>query len=177
MATEYLNNKFLEKTIKEYRFYRQEKEKYIFIIKDLKESFEIREKNKKKQVHSLKDYEEKYNNVLENYENYKLDLANSFKKLSENLVAYAKEIIIDEDDAIQEGIMICFEKMDKFNPEFGKAFNYMTTCIINHYRYMYRSDKNYKDLKQKFKSYLENKNSNSFIKNGKEIHKSDCYLI
>ena len=93
--------------------------------------------------------------------------------LSEHLVRYAKDIIVDSDDAIQEGAMICFEKIDRFNPEIGKAFNYMTTCILNHYRQIYRTDKNYRELKERFKLFLVSKTNGVTIRNGREIHNKD----
>ncbi len=50
--------------------------------------------------------------------------------------------------------MICFDKIDRFDPSKGKAFNYMTTCILNHYRQLYRTARNYNELQRKFGNHL-----------------------
>ena len=83
-----------------------------------------------------------------------VDLTIAFYLLSENIVRYRKFNLIDADDAIQEGVMICFEKVDRFDPSKGKAFNYMTTCIINHFRQLYRTARNYNELKKKYQDHL-----------------------
>lgn len=63
---------------------------------------------------------------------------------------------------MQEFVMICFDKMERFDPNYigksgkkAKAFNYMTTCILNHYRQLYRSARNYNELKKKFQASLQ----------------------
>ena len=82
--------------------------------------------------------------------------------------------LTDVDDAIQEGVMICFQKiLYHFRPERGRAFNYMTTCILNHYRQIYRTHKNQKLLLERFKEVLLNRQGNVVIKNGKEIYSYD----
>jgi DNA-directed RNA polymerase specialized sigma24 family protein len=63
--------------------------------------------------------------------------------------------LIDQDDAVQEGVMICFEKIDRFDPKKGKAFNYMTTCILNHFRQLYRTARNYNELKRKYLDFIQ----------------------
>ena len=77
-------------------------------------------------------------------------LATAFYTLSQNIVRYAKFSHIDEDDAVQEGVLICFERAEKFDPAKGKAFNYMTTCILNHFRQLWRSARNYQELKKRY---------------------------
>ena len=81
-------------------------------------------------------------------------LANLFYLLAENIIRAFKFQLIDKDDALQEGVMICLEKLDRFKPERGKAFNYYTTCTLNHYRQLYRSAKNYNELKKKFHEHF-----------------------
>ena len=51
--------------------------------------------------------------------------------------------------------MICFEKVDRFDPSKGKAFNYMTTCILNHFKQLYRSARNYNDLKRRYSDFVQ----------------------
>ena len=86
-----------------------------------------------------------------------------FRKLNK-IVKLAKFSHIDMDDAVQEGVMICFEKIDRFNPEIGKAFNYMTTCILNHYRQLYRTARNHNELKRKYQEYLESQVEQAILK-------------
>jgi DNA-directed RNA polymerase specialized sigma24 family protein len=56
---------------------------------------------------------------------------------------------------VQEGVMICFEKIDRFDPKKGKAFNYMTTCVLNHFRQLYRTARNYNELKRKYLDFVQ----------------------
>jgi DNA-directed RNA polymerase specialized sigma24 family protein len=88
--------------------------------------------------------------------------------LSQNIVRYAKFNHIDEDDAVQEGVMICFERVDRFNPSKGKAFNYMTTCILNQFRQLYRAAKNHQDLKKKISELYQLKSGSSVRRRGKD---------
>jgi DNA-directed RNA polymerase specialized sigma subunit len=89
--------------------------------------------------------------------------------LSENIANYAKFSGIDIDDAIQEGVLICFEKINRFDPRKGKAFNYMTTCILNHFRQLYRSARNYNELKKRYQNFLSDKFETMIIRNGREM--------
>jgi DNA-directed RNA polymerase specialized sigma24 family protein len=58
--------------------------------------------------------------------------------------------MVDEEDAKQEAVMVCLRKAPKFDTDRGKAFNYFTTMILNHYRQLYRTARNYGELKKKF---------------------------
>ena len=65
--------------------------------------------------------------------------------------------------------MICFEKVDRFNPNFvgkngqkAKAFNYLTTCCLNHYRQLYRTAKNYIELKKRYQDFVTKKHMEIF---------------
>lgn len=75
-----------------------------------------------------------------------------FYVLSENIIRAFNFKLIDKEDALQEGVLACFSKIHRFNPTRGKAFNWFTTIILNHYRQLYRSCKNDINLK---KRYLE----------------------
>lgn len=81
-------------------------------------------------------------------------LTELFYLLADNILRAFKFQLIDRDDALQEGVMICFERLDKFKPERGKAFNYYTTCTLNHYRHLYRTAKNYNELKKRFHEHM-----------------------
>lgn len=170
MANEYINNRSFESIISSFQFYKRQKSKYELIISDLQETnarraakYEDHEK-----MSSLVDSEVAYREACELFKEFESQLAHAFYILSENIANYAKFSGIDIDDAIQEGVLICFEKIDRFDPRKGKAFNYMTTCILNHFRQLYRSARNYNELKKRYHLFLTDKFENVIIRNGKE---------
>ena len=117
----------------------------------------------------LEENRETHRQISNEHLDSKQELALAFYTLSENIVNYARFNLIDPDDAVQEGVMICFEKIDRFDSRKGKAFNYMTTCILNHFRQLYRTARNYNELKKKYLRYLQAVENKIIIKNGKEI--------
>lgn len=136
MGTQYLNNKEFEETIK--RFLDAKKKK-----------------NRKA------------------YATAQRELATAFYLLAENIIRAFNFQLIDKDDALQEGVMICFEKIDRYDPNHvgkngqkSKAFNYMTTCCLNHYRQLYRTAKNYIELKRKYQEFVSRKNFEDVYFNG-----------
>lgn len=151
---EYLSNKKLEQSISQFLKVKQQKLSYELIIEDIKQSTVKRLSRNRPPLHDLEMYQTQYRQILIDYKASQHELAEDFYKLAEHLTHYAKNIIIDADDAIQEGVMICFEKIDRFNPRIGKAFSYMTQCIVNHYRQIYRSFKSYKSLQEKYKNFV-----------------------
>ena len=147
MASEYLNNKNLEKTIIIFQKAKRDKKLYNFLQEDVK-------KREDKVKIELKDLINKKNSeILNLHEVTQNNLAVAFYTLSENIVRYAKFNLIDIDDAVQEGVLVCFEKLGRFNQKIGKAFNYMTTCILNHFKQLYRSAKNYNELKKRYQDF------------------------
>lgn len=101
------------------------------------------------------------------YEAAQNELALAFYTLAENIIKAFKFQLVDKDDALQEGVMICFEKLHRFDPKLGRAFNFCTTIILNHYRQLYRTAKNYNELKSKYHKYLSDKDPYFKIGNGK----------
>jgi len=172
MKNEYLNNKFFEKVINQFQDSKREKEKLKILIEDINITINRKENRKvkfEKNKIDLLNKQELYQQAEREYVDSKNKLAIAFFTLSENIVRYAKFQLIDVDDAIQEGIMICFEKINRFDSRKGKAFNYMTTCILNHFRQLYRSARNYNELKKRYLKYVQFNNNKIIIKNGKEI--------
>jgi len=178
MANEYLNNKDFESIIQAFQFYKRQKSKLELMIVDLEEThnrrfFKYKDHIKKEQLEStLSQHKE----ACMNFKSCQDRLAVAFYILSENIANYAKFSGIDVDDAIQEGVLICFEKVDRFNPNYrgksgqkAKAFNYMTTCILNHFRQLYRSARNYNELKKRYHTWLQDRFDQVFYKNGKEV--------
>jgi len=149
MASEYLNNKNLERVIISFQKIKRHKKMHEYLIKNINE-----QSPKEKEPESWTYIKEQNKKNLLNYEDTQKDLAKAFYTLSENIVRYAKFNLIDPDDSVQEGVLICFEKLDRFDPRFGKAFNYMTTCILNHFKQLYRSARNYTELKKKYQEHV-----------------------
>ena|SRR5579859_3240383 len=97
------------------------------------------------------------------FEQVQMELATMFYTLAKNIIRAFKFQLVDKDDALQEGVMICFEKLPRFDPKKGKGFNFMSTIILNHYRQLYRTAKNYNELKLRYHEHLCNKTNEIFI--------------
>ena len=171
MATEYLNNRVFETIIHRFQKTKKERARYEMMVEDLRDS---EERKAKRQTCVTKNeilvvQTQAYKQADQNHVDSKNELALAFLTLSENIVRYAKFNLIDACDAVQEGVMICFDKIDRFDPQKGKAFNYMTTCILNHFRQLYRTARNYNELKKKYLKHLQAIDNQLIIKNGKEI--------
>jgi len=178
LTNEYINNKTFESTIQSFQTLKRQRKKYELIVADLKETHERRILKYEDNLKHI-PFQEKlseYNKICNDFNDCQNLLAAGFYILSENIANYAKFSGIDIDDAIQEGVLICFEKVDRFNPNYrgangqkAKAFNYCTTCILNNMRQLYRSARNYHELKKKYQVHLQNKLETLFYKNGKEM--------
>lgn len=156
MATEYLNNKNFESLIVYFQQAKKERIKYQIFMDDINATeHRVIKRGKFIKPQSWSLTEKEFKIISSEYEEAQKQLAIAFYTLSENIVRYAKFNLIDQDDAIQEGVMICFEKIDRFDPEKGKAFNYMTTCILNHFRQLYRTARNYNELKRKYLDFIQ----------------------
>lgn len=175
MANEYLNNKGFESIIHAFQHHKRQKLKHELIMTDLKETHERRQKkyNDDSKKSAWDDSQKQYDDSCRVFKEFQEQLAYAFYVLSENIANYAKFNGIDIDDAIQEGVLICFEKIDRFDPRKGKAFNYMTTCILNHYRQLYRSARNYNELKRRYGVFLQDKLENFIFKNKRETRRFD----
>ena len=172
MSNEYLNNKSFERIINQFQNSKREKCRLEILIEDIKTTIETKKNKKINFLNNNKDLETKASQhqvATTEHDEAKKHLAIAFFTLSENIVRYAKFQLIDQDDAVQEGVMICFEKINRFDPRKGKAFNYTTTCILNHFRQLYRSARNYNELKKKYLKHVQFFHNHSMIKNGKEI--------
>lgn len=151
MASEYLNNKAFESIITKFQDAKRDRSRYEMIDEDNKDRAMKRGLCDPRWASRAGDP----NEITARFQTAQAELATAFYVLSENIVRYAKFNLIDADDAIQEGVLICFEKIDRFDPSKGKAFNYMTTCILNHFRQLYRTARNYNELKRKYHDFLQ----------------------
>ena len=161
MPTEYLNNKDLEVIIFNFQKVKSRK----LLLKDIIENY-LSDSNyvgldEKNEIISYEECSCMLIKVEREYDELKDLLAEAFFKLSDSLTKYTKFSNIDPDDAIQEGVMICFDKIDRFNPNYfgkdgkkSKVFNYLTTCVLNHLRQMYRTSRNYHEFKTKYHDHL-----------------------
>lgn len=73
-----------------------------------------------------------------NPEPYKDELGRCLMLLAENIVKTFRFQGLEESDMISECVVIVLTKIHRFNPEYGHAFNYCTTVMLNHLRQMYR---------------------------------------
>ncbi len=170
MANEYLNNRTFESIIQMFQNYKKQKIQYELIISDLVEtnSRRVTKYGDNVKLTRLDENRKVHQEICDNFHEFQRQLASAFYVLAENIANYAKFNGIDIDDAIQEGVLICFEKIDRFDPRKGKAFNYMTTCILNHLRQQYRSARNYNELKRRYHGHLQEKFESIIFRNGKE---------
>lgn len=181
MSSEYLNNHKFESVIFEFLRFKRLKIRCELILGDLRATHErnVRKNQNAELPAALVAAEAQYRQVCEDFQFFQGQLTQAFLLLSENLANYYinRYSGVGVDDATQEGVMICFEKIDRFDPDKGKAFSYMTTCIVNHFRQIYRSNKNYTELKKKYFHYLQDKFESIFYRNGKERSASDYSLM
>lgn len=169
---EYLNNKTFEGLIRSFQDSKRTTGMTNMLISEIVETIE-RKKRRNVDASSNKSRLEDKKLILarsqESHYDSKQKLAIAFFTLSENIVRYAKFQLIDADDAIQEGVMICFDKIDRFDSRKGKAFNYMTTCILNHFRQLYRTARNYNELKKKYLNHVQFMEGGCAFKNGRPM--------
>ena len=169
---EYLNNKTFESLINAFQESKRDINRLNMLVSEISETIDRKRERKVDTESSKKTMESKKSMLADsenNHQSSKQKLAVAFFTLSENIVRYAKFQLIDADDAIQEGVMICFDKIDRFDPRKGKAFNYMTTCILNHFRQLYRTARNYNELKRKYLNHIQFLEGGSTFKNGKQM--------
>lgn len=172
MSSEYLNNKIFESIISRFQQAKQLRAKHEMIYSELTDTVNRLSKRDAVSIWHLnaRDYSEKvFNQSQIAFKTAQVELANAFYTLSNNIVSYAKFYLIDADDAVQESVMICFEKIDRFDPKKGKAFNYMTTCVLNNLRQLYRTSRNYNELKRKYQDFLEKRSGQIASKNRRAI--------
>jgi DNA-directed RNA polymerase sigma subunit (sigma70/sigma32) len=171
LAIEYINNKSFEKEIVNFQEKTCEKKMYEFIIEDYHNTYNrnFLKNNNITKPEILLNYEKKYQETTEFHNASKELLAESFMILAERLArTYTNNATgVSIEDAMQEAVMVCFEKVGKFNPKSGKAFNYLTTCIINHFRQIFRTNNTFIKLKKKYLCYLQEQIETIFYRNGK----------
>jgi DNA-directed RNA polymerase specialized sigma subunit len=86
-----------------------------------------------------------------------IELHKCFTVLVKAVIEYGKFENLDKDDMLQEGLMVCFDKLSRYDATKSKAFNYFTTCVLGHFRQLYRASRNYKELKERYEEFLARK--------------------
>jgi hypothetical protein len=104
-----------------------------------------------------------------------VELAKAFYVLAKNIIRAFRFQLVDKEDALQEGVWICFEKLHRFDPTIGRAFNFCTTIILNHYRQLYRTARNYNELKIRYHNHLCDKNDEEYLHSTKAKRNRAAY--
>jgi len=94
------------------------------------------------------------------------ELTAMYYKLVTNIVGYSKFKLIDPQDSIQDTVMLLLDKTIKFDVSKGKAFNYLSTVVLNNLRQLFRSAKHFVETKRKFADHLASKEPSSFRRPG-----------
>jgi hypothetical protein len=158
MSKEYLNNKAFESIINNFQISKKEKIRIEFILEDLTHRRDRRQSQNMDivwEVETIAEWRVKHTDAVLQYTRAQNELCTAFYTLGENIVRYAKFSLIDPEDALQECVLIGFEKVDRFDPRRGAGFNYFTTVLLNSLRQVYRTSKNYNELKRKFQEYMQ----------------------
>ncbi len=95
-----------------------------------------------------------------------MELTKSFYLLSEKIYLAYRYMFsnnVEVEEALQEGTVICFEKIHRFNSEIGRAFPFFTQIILNHFKQLCRSAINYKNLTIKYHQHLSEKSENAHL--------------
>jgi hypothetical protein len=152
LSSQYLDNTKFESIIEHYQRTQKEKLRYELMVEDLAGSAE--RKKDGGNPDAVKAAKVNLDRVSREYKDCQQALAIQFYILAESIVRWRNFSLIDDEDAVQEGVLTCFEKLDRFDSSKGSAFNYLTTCVLNQFRQLWRSARNYNELKIKYQDFL-----------------------
>ncbi len=153
-GTVYLDNKLFEANIVAFKQLKRDKLRCEMLLEDLQ--------GRSDRPSALGDKRREHARLAIEYGRIYALLAADILLLAQNIIGYKKFANVDYDDAVQEFVLLCLEKVDCFDPTYvsvktgkkAKAFNYMTTCIFNHYKQLYRYSKNYLEMKRRLHDWL-----------------------
>jgi hypothetical protein len=104
--------------------------------------------------------------IADHRENPSVDTLKSlfdvFELIAINIYKYfikgstVSEVFKNKKSTIRELVCICFLKMDRYKLGKGKAFNFFTTIMLGWLRQIYRTKKNYAELKVKYAEKIRN---------------------
>lgn len=81
-------------------------------------------------------------------------LSSAFYAITAGLQRKFKFQLVDPEDIMQEGVFIGFDKINYFKKGRGKAFALYTTIILHHIKQLYRTARNYNELKSKYLDFI-----------------------
>jgi spermidine synthase len=85
-------------------------------------------------------------------------------------------IFIDTSHSFEHTVTEIELSAEKFDPAKGKAFNYLTTCILNHFKQLYRAARNYQELKRRINDmYHKSMSSTYSIKIKESYYKNNSF--
>jgi dimeric dUTPase (all-alpha-NTP-PPase superfamily) len=155
----YLDNEALEASIFKYVMSRKASERCVMAIEDFKKSIDVGNKKSKEFLDKKIKQKIAEDKIFEETRNA---LAQSFTVLANRITSFKDYLFVDKEDAAQEFVLICFDKLDRFDPDYRgptgaktKAFNYLTTCVFHHYSALWRSGRSYAELKAKYLAFYE----------------------
>lgn len=124
------------------------------VISDLLFSQQLFAFNNEKINTLLQTKQEEYKTLTKEFDEIQSLLAEALYVLAQNIIRYTHFKLIDADDAIQEAVLTCFEKIERFDPDRGKAFSFLTTVSLNAQKQLWRSTNNFIELKKRIKVIL-----------------------
>ena len=107
----------------------------------------------KKHYIDNKRFEELIILYLKSPKEYENELFAMFDLLVTNIIS-GFSFKVDDQDAKQECFLLILKTLKNFKPEYGSAFNYFTTIIVNNLKLLYTKNKKYNE---KLNSYIEAK--------------------
>lgn len=99
-------------------------------------------------------------NTKQKLDNAKANLFGFFLRLAEGVcrMPYMQGMMqsqsMDPDVVRQECALMCWEKEAKFKINYGKPFNFFTTCIVNNTKQLWRVERCQQTLIQKYTKHL-----------------------
>jgi hypothetical protein len=83
-----------------------------------------------------------------------------FETLASNIVKYFIDgklgKIFKKKETVRDLVCLSFLKMHRYDPDKGRAFNFFTTIMLGWLRQVYRSKKNYAELKAAYAKKVRN---------------------
>lgn len=81
-------------------------------------------------------------------------LVDIFYEIAESIVNFKcrnqRLDYIFAEDAVQECVLIAWEKTERYDPKKGRALNFFTTVMMSQLRQLYRAPKRYNHLKDQY---------------------------
>jgi DNA-directed RNA polymerase specialized sigma subunit len=81
-------------------------------------------------------------------------LALMFLRLGDEIQKKWNFSYIDREDLSQEGVIILFEKLHRWDVAKGTAFNFFTTLLLNHWRQCWRKESGHRKLLERLMENL-----------------------